>query len=106
MKNSSIQKHIQSKHTQNGGTEKRSCPKCDYTCVEKKRLQYHLFKKHNDTSMGDLVVYKCKYCQHTDLDGYSMREHEKNVHEIKMGKSLLRNTRGLYKRKELLIQWV
>ena len=87
-----MKNHIQAKHTE-GGSDKCTCQHCGWQCVEKKRMQYHLFKKHNDTSMGELKLFKCKYCVYTDIERYAIRQHEKNVHEISMGK-ILCYTRG------------
>ena len=53
-------------------------------------MKHHLYEQRNDTSWGKLVLYKCKYYGHSDISSNAIKEHVKNVHEIKMGKMYLK----------------
>ena len=63
------------------------CPHCGFQCVNRNRMKYLLYEQHKDPSWVKLVLYKCEYCGHSDISRNGVKEHVKNVHEIKMGKN-------------------
>lgn len=85
LKKKSLDKHVKSRHTQEG-LDKETCPHCGYQSTTRARMKHHLWEKHQDVSLGDVRMYKCQYCEYTQISRNSVEEHVKNVHEIKLGR--------------------
>ena len=71
--------------------EVQLCPHCDYRSRSGPTLmKFHLVTKHNDYSLGDALIYQCKYCEYKSCKRKQLGIHEKS-HEIKSGMVLCYN---------------
>ncbi len=61
------------------------CPHCEYRSRSGiTHMRFHLVTKHNDHSLGEALIYNCRYCDYKTCKKKQLAIHQKS-HEIKAG---------------------
>ena len=64
----------------NPGEGKQSCPKCNFSTVDKRRYQKHLAKHANGNQLeGSLATLKCSQCSFTTAYKAQFKRHQTNM---------------------------
>ena len=76
--------------------EEDICPHCGYHSKGGiTAMKFHMITKHNDTSFGEVHIYKCQYCDFQTYGRQRHRIHVKKKHEIPLGKNI--NVKGSFR---------